>query len=85
MYANIMKSMRRKNMWIREKDEVQMGKQKFSIKQITGLYSSSPVMVTIENILTKRCKTYTILEFNQLADTGKIKVKTQGRKAFGYG
>ena len=62
-----------------------MGKLNFTIKSIAGLYSSGPVTVTLENTLTKRSKTFSLLEFNKLHEEGKLKVDTQGRKAHGYG
>jgi hypothetical protein len=70
-------------MWIHEKDEVKMGTENLVVTSVYGLYSSSPVTISLENATTKETKTFTLLEFNQLHTEGKVKITSscRGRKA----
>jgi hypothetical protein len=48
-------------MWIHEKDEVKMGTENLVVTSVYGLYSSSPVTISLENATTKETKTFTLL------------------------
>lgn len=61
-------------MWLHPKDKVQIGKEKFTVKEVSGLYSCVPVKVVLQKNNSSDIKTIPLLEFNNLHDQGKIKV-----------